>query len=98
MTIDFTENGSALNIALDGRLDTTTSPQLEDFLKSRLAGKTEVTFDFAGLKYISSAGLRILLGAQKIMSRQGQMTVCHVNDEIAEIFDITGFSDILTIL
>lgn len=98
MKIDFTENGTALKIALNGRLDTTTAPQLEDFLRLRLADKTEVAFDFADLQYISSAGLRILLGTQKIMSRQGQMTVCHVNEEIAEVFDITGFSDILTIL
>lgn len=98
MTIQHTVTGTALNIALTGRLDTTTSPQLEAFLNEHLAGKTELALDLAALDYISSAGLRVLLGAQKVMNRQGQMTVRNVNSDVAEIFDITGFSDILTIL
>lgn len=98
MTITHTENGAALNVALDGRLDTTTAPQLEAFLKEHITGKTELALDFSALEYISSAGLRVLLGAQKIMSTQGKMTICNVNAEIREIFDITGFCDILTIL
>lgn len=98
MTINHTENGSTLNVSLEGRLDTVTAPQLEAFLKEHLAGKTELSLDFAALEYISSAGLRVLLGTQKAMNGQGKMTVCNVNSEIAEIFDITGFSDILTIV
>ena len=90
------ENGKAL-FALVGRLDTTTAPELEKELKSSLDGVKELTLDFAGLDYISSAGLRVLLSAQKIMNRQGSMTIMHVNEVIREVFDVTGFSDILTI-
>lgn len=98
MTIHHTENGAGLNVALEGRLDTTTASQLETFLKDHIAGKQELSLDFAKLEYISSAGLRVLLGAQKSMSSQGKMTICNVNADIAEIFEITGFADILTIL
>lgn len=98
MTIHHTVNGSALTVSLEGRLDTITAPQLETFLKENLNGKTELSLDFAALDYISSAGLRVLLSTQKVMSRQGKMTVCNVNADIAEIFDITGFADILTIV
>lgn len=98
MTITHTETAAALNVSLNGRLDTVTAPQLEAFLKEHLSGKTEVCLDFAALEYISSAGLRVLLSAQKIMNKQGSMTISNVNSEIAEIFDITGFADILTIV
>lgn len=98
MTIQHTENGTALKVSLEGRLDTVTAPQLETFLKDRLAGKTSLSFDFSALDYISSAGLRVLLSTQKAMNKQGEMTISNINAEIAEIFDITGFSDILTIL
>lgn len=91
-------NGENLNIALEGRLDTATSPALEAELKSSLAGVTALNFDFEKLEYISSAGLRVLLSAQKTMSAQGKMTLTHVRPEVKEIFDITGFSDFLTIL
>ena len=87
---------SNLVVELVGRLDTTTAPQLEAEL-SDLAGVTELTFDFAKLEYISSAGLRVLLGAQKKMNAQGSMKVKNVCDDIMEVFEITGFSDILTI-
>ena len=97
MKIEKTRAGSELTIALEGRLDTTTAPQLEAELKSSLDGVTALTFDFANLEYISSAGLRVLLSAQKIMNRQGEMKVTHVGDIILEIFEVTGFTDILTI-
>ena len=97
MTISKERNESALTLALEGRLDTVTSPELEKELKDSLEGVSELTLDFAGLDYISSAGLRVLLSAQKIMNKQGEMKVIHVNDVIGEIFEVTGFTDILTI-
>ena len=90
-------NGTALDIALTGRLDTTTAPALEAELNTALTDVTELAFDFAKLEYISSAGLRVLLAAQKIMNKQGKMVLHNVNDDINEVFDITGFSDILTV-
>ena len=90
------ENGKAL-FALQGRLDTVTAPDLEKELKESLDGVSELTLDFEGLEYISSAGLRVLLSAQKTMNRQGEMKLVHVCDTIMEIFEVTGFSDILTI-
>jgi len=90
------ENGSAL-LALEGRLDTITAPDLENTLKETLDGIGELMLDLGKLDYISSAGLRVLLSAQKVMNRQGKMKVTHVNETIMEIFEVTGFSDILTI-
>ncbi|MCR5728364.1 MAG: STAS domain-containing protein [Lachnospiraceae bacterium] len=89
--------GSKISVALEGRLDTVTAPQLEEELKSSLEGKTDLIIDAAKLEYISSAGLRVLLSAQKIMSKQGSMVVKNVSEEVNEIFEVTGFSDILTI-
>ena len=86
-----------LNIGLEGRLDTTTSPKLEEEIRADIGGITELVFDLSELAYISSAGLRVLLAAQKIMNEQGTMTVKNVSDEIMEIFEMTGFSEILTI-
>lgn len=97
MTIQKTRNETALTIALSGRLDTVTAPELEAVLKDALSDVSELTFDFEKLDYISSAGLRVLLSAQKTMNRQGTMKVIHVNEMILEIFEVTGFSDILTI-
>lgn len=97
MEIQKTQNGSALVLALQGRLDTTTAPQLEETLQASLDGVTELTLDFADLKYISSAGLRIILSTQKTMNKQGSMKLCHVNPTVMEVFEITGFSDILNI-
>lgn len=97
MIINKTEKGSELEIAVSGRLDTTTAPQLEAELKRSVGGVTELTFDFSGLEYLSSAGLRVLLAAQKVMNKQGKMTIRHVNDTIMEVFEITGFSEILTV-
>ena len=97
MTITKTENGSALTLALEGRLDTTTAPQLEAEVNGSIAGVTDLVMDFEKLEYISSAGLRVLLAAQKIMNKQGEMKLIHVCDDIKEVFDITGFADILTV-
>lgn len=97
MTINKTANGNELTIALEGRLDTTTAPQLDDELKSALEGITKLDFNFEKLEYISSAGLRVLLSAQKVMNKQGSMVIKNVNEEIQEIFEVTGFVDILTI-
>ena len=87
----------AVFITLEGRLDTTTAPDLEKELKSSLEGVTSLTLDLEKLEYISSAGLRVLLAAQKMMNQQGEMKVVHVCETIMEIFEVTGFSDILTI-
>ena len=99
MTINKAVDGSALTISLSGRLDTTTAPELEEELKSALEGIESLTFDFKELAYISSAGLRVLLSAQKTMNKQsgGSMKILNANEEIKEIFEVTGFSDILTI-
>ena len=97
MTIQKTQNGAELTLALNGRLDTTTAPQLEEELKNSLTGVTGLVFDFTDLAYISSAGLRVLLAAQKIMMKQGTMCLRHVNADIMDVLQITGFCDILTI-
>ncbi len=97
MTITKSKNGSALTLALQGRLDTTTAPELEKELKGSLDGVDTLTMDFEQLDYISSAGLRVLLSAQKTMSKLGGMKVIHVSDLVMEVFEVTGFSDILDI-
>ena len=97
MTIEKIKNAEELTITLSGRLDTTTAPQLEGELKASIEGVKSLILDFAELDYLSSAGLRVLLAAQKIMNKQGNMVVKNVNETIAEIFEVTGFCDILTI-
>lgn len=97
MTIDKKLEGTKLEIILEGRLDTITAPALEKEIKQSLNGITELIFDFEKLEYISSAGLRVLLAAQKIMNKQGSMIIKNVNDVINDVFEVTGFSDILTI-
>ena len=96
MKINRTTNGSALTLAVEGRLDTTTAPELEREIKT-LDGVDALTMDFAGLDYISSAGLRVLLSAHKQMSKKGGMKVVNVNELVMEVFEVTGFSDIQTI-
>jgi len=96
MTINKVKTDSELTLALEGRLDTTTAPQLEAELNSSLDGVMKLTFDFLQLEYISSAGLRVLLAAQKIMNKQGSMAIKNAGPDIMEVFEITGFSDILT--
>lgn len=97
MTINKETNASTLKLTLIGRLDTTTAPMLEAELKQSVTGVTELIFDFSGVEYISSAGLRVLLQAQKVMNRQGSMKLLGVNPDVMEVFEITGFVDILTI-
>ena len=97
MTINKTAEAGKLTISLEGRLDTGTAPQLEAELKSSLDGVTTLVLDFTGLEYISSAGLRVLLGAQKVMAKQGGMVIRNVNEVISEVFEVTGFVDILNI-
>ncbi len=97
LNISKESNATSLVVTLEGRLDTTTAPDLEKELKDSLDDVTELIMDFEKLEYISSAGLRVLLSAQKIMSRQGEMKLIHVSDTIMEIFEVTGFVDILTI-
>ena len=98
MEIGIDKKENILKVKLDGRLDTVTSPQLEEKLKEELAGIVSLQFDFTGLEYISSAGLRVLLSASKRMKKQGKMEIYHANEEVMEVFTITGFGDILTIL
>ena len=98
MTIEKVIEEKKLTVTLSGRLDTTTAPQLETELKQNLSGVAELVLDFAGLEYLSSAGLRVLLAAQKVMNRQGSMVIRNVNEIIMEIFEVTGFVDLLTIV
>ena len=97
MTVQKTIQNQTLTIAPEGRLDTITAPQLESELRSSIEGMTELVFDLEKLVYISSAGLRVLLSAQKTMNKQGTMVLTNVRPEIMEILEITGFADILTI-
>ena len=97
LNIEKKQDNKDLTIVLDGRLDTTTAPQLEEELKGSLDGVEKLTFDFEKLQYISSAGLRVLLSSQKTMNKQGTMVVKNCSEDILEIFEITGFVDILTI-
>ena len=97
MTIEKDLNGTELTVTITGRLDTTTAPQLEAELKQNINGVEKLVLDFAALDYLSSAGLRVLLAAQKVMNKQGEMIIKNVNDTINEIFEVTGFIDILTI-
>ena len=94
MNIQKTLSGAALTVALEGRLDTTTAPKLEEELRG---GITRLVFDVEKLEYISSAGLRVLLAMQKLMNRQGAMLLRNVNEAVMEVFEVTGFSDILRI-
>ena len=98
MEIKANKNSSTLELSIVGRIDTTTAPQLEAELKREISGVTELLLDFSGVEYISSAGLRVLLSAQKVMNRQGKMVLSHVDEAVMEIFEVTGFSDILTIV
>ena len=97
MNIVKNQTGANLTIALEGRLDTVTAPQLENELHTSLDGVKELVFDLKDLSYISSAGLRVLLSAQKIMNKQGDMSIRNVCPAVMEIFEVTGFVDILNI-
>lgn len=97
MNIQKTMSGTTLTVNLEGRLDTTTAPQLEGELRDSVDGLTGLVIDLEKLDYISSAGLRVLLAMQKIMNRQGGMIIKNANETVMEVFEVTGFSDILTI-
>ena len=97
MTIEKKINNDAVTLIVSGRLDTQTAPELENELDAVLSGLKDLTFDMSSLEYVSSAGLRVILKAQKAMNAQGSMKLTGVNDSIMEVFDITGFLDILTI-
>ena len=97
MTIEKKINNDSATLIVSGRLDTQTAPELENELDAALPGLKELFFDMTNLEYVSSAGLRVILKAQKAMNAQGSMKLTGVNDSIMEVFDITGFLDILTI-
>ena len=97
MNIIKNKENTTMTIAVEGRLETTTAPELEAVVKSELEGVTDLTFDFANLEYISSAGLRVILTAQKTMNKQGSMKITGANEIVREIFDITGFSSIMNL-
>ena len=97
MTIDRNVDGAKTQLKISGRLDTSTAPELESTIDACLSGVEELIMDFEGLEYVSSAGLRVILKTQKIMNNQGNMKIINVNDTIMEVFDITGFADVLTI-
>ena len=97
MTINKKLEGSTLTLSVEGRLDTTTAPQLEAEIRNHLDGVSSLVMNFKGLEYISSAGLRVLLASQKIMNKQGTMVIRGANESVMEVFEVTGFSDILTI-
>ena len=97
MTITKELNGTELKIALEGRLDTMTAPELEAELNQNPGNAESLILDFSKLDYISSAGLRVLLSAHKMMSAKGGMKVTNVNEIVREVFEVTGFADILTI-
>ena len=97
MNINKKQDGDSLVVSLEGRLDTTTSPQLETELQNAIGETSSLVLDFEKLEYISSAGLRVLLMAQKTMAPKGEMKIRNVNETVMEVFEITGFSDILVI-
>jgi len=97
MTIQKTQNGKELTVAIEGRLDTTTAPELEAELLKSMPDAETLTLDLTDLQYISSAGLRVLLSAHKAMNNKGGMKITHVNEIVREVFDVTGFTDILNI-
>ena len=97
MTITKTQDGGKLTVALEGRLDTTTAPELEAELKASIDSVTDLVIDMEKLDYISSAGLRVLLWANKTMNQKGTMVVKNVSEVVNEVFEVTGFADFLTI-
>ncbi len=97
MKIEKTQKNATLTLSIEGRIDTTTAVQLETELKGNLDGIKELQLDFEKVDYVSSAGLRVLLTAQKWMNQQGKMTLLHVCESVMDIFEVTGFADILCI-
>ncbi len=97
MTIQKTLEGEKLTVALEGQLNTMTAPELEGELRTAVNGITELVFDFSELAYVSSAGLRVLLAAQKVMNKQGSMKIRNANEEVMDVFELTGLTDIMDI-
>ena len=97
MTLTKQQEGSNLTVFVEGRLDTTTAPQLEEMLKKSLDNVAELALDFSKLAYVSSAGLRVILSTQKLMSKKGKLVVKNVQEVVRDVFEVTGFSGILTI-
>ncbi len=97
MNLTFTRDEGKLVVVIEGSIDTVTAPQLEVKLRDGLAGVTHLTLDFAQVDYISSAGLRVLLGANQTMEAQGEMVILHVNEDVREVFEMTGFDELLTV-
>ncbi len=97
LNINKVKDGTTLTISIEGRLDTTTAPQLENVVNAEIEGVSELIYDLKALDYISSAGLRVLLSSQKVMNKQGSMIVKNVSEEVLEIFEVTVFSDIFNI-
>ena len=98
MNIKQKKENKKLTVFVSGRIDTVTAPQLSDYMKTELAGVEELILDLQEVEYVSSAGLRVILFAQKMMNSQGSMKVANVNNDIMETFELTGFTDILTII
>ncbi|HCA04315.1 MAG TPA: anti-sigma factor antagonist [Ruminococcaceae bacterium] len=97
MDITVNINGAELTICPAGRIDTTTAPQLKSVVDENIGGVTKLTFDFEKLNYISSAGLRVLMSARKTMNNQGEMKIINVNDDIMDVFDMTGLTELFNI-
>lgn len=97
MTINMINDGKKATFQLEGRLDTVTAPDLDKEFNDNVDSFEDVVFDFSQLAYISSAGLRVLLSAQKTMNKKGSMKIVNASEEVKEVFEITGFSDIMTI-
>ena len=97
MNINFLKDGTSATAMIEGRIDTTTAPEFESTIKGSIDSVTDLVLDFEKVEYISSAGLRVLLSAQKIMNKQGKMRLINVSEDIKEILDVTGFLDILTV-
>lgn len=97
MEIKKIKNGSTLTIIPEGRIDTTTAPELHSFISNNIEGITDLIFDLSNVNYISSAGLRVFMSFQKIMNMKGRMSMTNVNEEIMDIFEITGLSEVFTI-
>ncbi len=97
MVVDKAKEGTLLTVTVEGRLDTKTAPQVETELKGSLDGVKSLVLDFKSLQYVSSAGLRVLLSVQKIMNKQGSMVIKNASEDVMDVFEVTGFIDILTI-
>lgn len=98
MNIEVKRNGTSLTITADGRLDTETSPELETAIKNNIEGVTRLTFDFRNLEHLTSSGLRVLVAAQRIMDKQGEMVILPVTEAVRDVFALTGMLDIFTVL